>query len=72
MLEKRSDAWRASCCISLSSYNHSLPYFLRGFFSETVGKKKELLEGLDIPFFKAEMNIEYEGDITAKAYEGTD
>ena len=38
-----------------------------GYFSEIFGKKKELLEGLEIPFPEAEMDIEYGEDITAEA-----
>ena len=33
-----------------------------GYFSEIVGKKKELYEGLDIPLPEPETNIEYEED----------
>ena len=43
-----------------------------GYFSEIVGKKKELLEGLEIPFPEAEMNIECEEDIAAEAEEKLD
>ena len=41
-----------------------------GYFSEIVGKKKELLEGLEIPFPEPEMNIEYEEDAAIDAEEG--
>ena len=41
-----------------------------GYFSEIVGKKKELLEGLEIPFPEPEMNIEYEEDAAVDAEEG--
>ena len=37
-----------------------------GYFSEIVGKKKELLKGLEIPFPEPEMNIEYEEDAAAE------
>lgn len=43
-----------------------------GYFSEIVGKKKELLEGLEIPFPETEMDIEYEEDIAAEAEENLD
>ena len=42
-----------------------------GYFSEIVGKKKELFEGLNIPFPEVEMNIEYEEDIAAEAEDGS-
>ena len=38
-----------------------------GYFSEIVGKKKELFEGLEIPFPEPEMNIEYEEDAATEA-----
>ena len=43
-----------------------------GYFSEIVGKKKELREGLEIPFPETEMDIEYEEDIAAEAEENLD
>ena len=37
------------------------------YFSEIVGKKKDLFEGLEIPFPEPEMNIEYEEDAATEA-----
>lgn len=37
-----------------------------GYFSEIVGKKKELFEALKIPLPETEMNIEYEEDLAAE------
>lgn len=34
-----------------------------GYFSEIVGKKKELLEGLEIAMPESEFDIEYEEDL---------
>ena len=43
-----------------------------GYFYKIVGKKKELLDGLDIPFKEVEINIEYEEDIATEAEEDMD
>ncbi|MBP3747972.1 MAG: hypothetical protein J6I35_00260 [Ruminobacter sp.] len=40
-----------------------------GYFSEIVGKKKELYEGLDIPLPEPETNIEYEEDSAVESEE---
>ena len=55
-----------------ASNGQRLPSFIDSYFSEIVGKKKELLEGLEIPFPEAEMDIEYEEDIAAEAEENLD
>lgn len=43
-----------------------------GYFSEVVGKKKDLFEALNIPLPEAEMGIEYEEDIEAEKEDDND
>lgn len=37
-----------------------------GYFSEVVGKKKDLLKALDIELPESEMNVDYEEDVNAE------